>query len=135
MPDKTNQRIFNKRAIPVGNSAGVLLPKSLLGANVKVLVINSPLDVKKDTFSILSPILDSIVGAYMLESSAGEIKILAVSSDINRHIERGIYKIEVVSLQMIKKLITNKNPLIEKILNSTIILNKNFLETLKKGRR
>ena len=38
-----------RKAVKVGNSAGVILPKSLLGSEVKITVKNRPLNIKKET--------------------------------------------------------------------------------------
>ena len=58
---------FYRRTVKVGNSAGVLLPKSLLGAEVKVSVINMPHNLKKDALRILEPILENIIGIYIIQ--------------------------------------------------------------------
>ena len=58
---------FYRRTVKVGNSAGVLLPKSLLGAEVKVSVINMPHNLKKDALRILEPILENIIGIYIIK--------------------------------------------------------------------
>ena len=39
---------FLRKAVKVGNSSGVILPKKLLGSEVKVIVVNSPINIKKE---------------------------------------------------------------------------------------
>ncbi|MEM4625256.1 MAG: hypothetical protein QXJ28_00605 [Candidatus Pacearchaeota archaeon] len=64
--EKPIKRDFYRRAIKVGNSSGVLLPKALLGAEVRVIVINRPLNIKREVIRMLDPFLEEIRGIYIL---------------------------------------------------------------------
>ena len=142
---------FLRKTVRVGNSSGVLLPKSLLGADVKVIVINRPINIKKDIMRILNPILEDILGVYLIEKEdkteqeneenqenmqvnriKKKIKILAVATKINRHIEKGIYLIDIVPLAVLKKSIKTKKETKQKIKSAETILNRKLLAELRK---
>ncbi len=57
---------FYRRAVKVGNSAGILLPKSLLGAEVSVKVVKPAVNVKKDILKLLDNLLEEVGGIYIL---------------------------------------------------------------------
>ncbi|MBI2628635.1 hypothetical protein HYW74_00965 [Candidatus Pacearchaeota archaeon] len=61
-----NEREFYRRAIKVGNSAGILLPKSLLGAEVVVRIVHPPLNTKKDVMKMLENVMEEIRGIYII---------------------------------------------------------------------
>ena len=130
---ETRQKVFYRRAIRVGNSSGVLLPKALLGADVRVVVIKPPIKIKKDAMSILEPILEHILGVYLITRAEKKIELLAVSTNINRHIEKGIYKIDVVPLELLKKSLKEKSTTKENIKKAKIVINAKLLSELKKG--
>ncbi|HLD98098.1 MAG TPA: hypothetical protein VI815_02140, partial [Candidatus Nanoarchaeia archaeon] len=131
---------FYRRTVKVGNSAGVLLPKSLLGAEVKVSVINMPHNLKKDALRILEPILENIIGIYIIkqefesnkESSKKQEKseknrnkkteILAVSTNIQKHFEKDNYVFDIVPLNQIKKSAKEKTQVKEKLQNAKPII-------------
>ena len=121
---------FIRKAVKLGNSAGVILPKKLLGADVKVIVISRPINIRKVILKILSPYFKDISGIYILNKKP--LEVLAITSDIKEIIEEGKVKISLVPLQVIKKDISN--PLLrQKILNSEVILNKNLLQELRRN--
>lgn len=126
------KRIFFRKARKLGNSAGVLLPKSLLGADVKVSVINLPVNVKKDSMRILEPFLEELVGVYIIKSESRKSEILAVSVKLRKHIEKGDYKIDIVPIEILKKYIKEKFQIREKIAKAKPILNSRLLAELKK---
>ena len=70
---------FYRRTIKLGNSSGVLLPKTLLGAEVKVIVVNSPLNVKKDITNILESLLEEVIGIYIVKAEKRKIEALVIS--------------------------------------------------------
>jgi len=121
---------FIRKAVKLGNSAGVILPKKLLGADVKVIVISRPINIRKVILKILSPYFKDISGIYILNKKP--LEVLAITSDIKEIIEEGKVKISLVPLQVIKKDISN--PLLrQKILNSEVILNKTLLSELRRS--
>lgn len=141
---KPARRQFLRRAIKVGNSAGVLLPRALLGSQVIVRVVNPPLNLKRDTLKILEPMLEDLLGIFLIstgENTAGTLgntagkkaEILAVSTlQQAKIIEKGNYKIDIVPLLILKKSIKEKSQTREKIAKAKPILNKRLLLELKK---
>ena len=126
---------FVKKAIKVGNSAGVLLPKDLLGSEVKIIVLNKPLNIKKDALKILENYFENILGIYIINISKDLIEILAISDNLKEIIQTGKYKISIVPLNMIKKDIKINPRLKVKLNQARTILNKALLFDLKKDTR
>ena len=69
-----------------GNSAGVLLPREWMGNQVKIVLVDRTLEIKKEALSILYPYLEDILGIYLIGSYArgeqekeSDIDIIAVS--------------------------------------------------------
>ena len=131
--NKTIKRRFFRKAIKVGNSSGILLPRALLGSDVVVTVINRPLNIKKDVLSILEPVIEDIIGVYLIKSGNKKAEVLAVSSATDNLIEKGRYKIDIVPIKLLEKSLKDKKPIQDKIKNATPILNKQLLISLKKG--
>tara|TARA_Y100000310_G_C20375448_1_gene665524 strand:+ start:115 stop:516 length:402 start_codon:yes stop_codon:yes gene_type:complete len=130
---ETKQKVFYRRCVRVGNSSGVILPKHLLGADVRVLVIKPPVKIKKNAMSILEPILENILGVYLITKAEKKIELLAISTNINKHVDRGIYKIDVVPFNMLKKSIKEKPDIKEKITKAKTIINKKLLTEIRKS--
>ena len=119
---------FLRKAIKLGNSAGVILPKKLLGAEVRVIVISRPLNIKKEALKILDKDLHSILGIYILNKKPAEV--LAITSGIRKVIEASI-KISLVPLDTIKKDLRANLQLRKKLEEAEVILNKSLLLSLK----
>ena len=122
---------FIKKAIKVGNSAGVLLPKSLLGSEVKITLIKKPLDIKKDVLKILENYFPDLLGIYIINLGK-QIEILAISADITKIIHLGKYKISLVPLNQVKKDVKENEKLNLKLKQAKIILNRALLFDLRK---
>ncbi len=120
---------FLRKAVRVGNSSGVILPKKLLGSEVKVIVINKPLNIKKETFKIINNYLPDIQGIYVTKEKPAEV--LAISSSIKKVIETDKLKVNIVPLYIIKKDL-KKPALREKLKKAKVILNKSLLFDLRK---
>tara|TARA_Y100000310_G_C20448108_1_gene699390 strand:- start:466 stop:840 length:375 start_codon:yes stop_codon:yes gene_type:complete len=114
----------------LGNSAGVLLPKSLLGSEVKVTVIKRPTDIKKEALRALNNHLDDLQGVYILNLEPGEI--LAISTSTRAVITKKNLKISLVPLGVIKQDLKSKKELKNKLKKAKPILNKQLLQTLRK---
>ena len=127
-----NKRVFYRRAIKVGNSSGVLLPKAFLGHYVEVAVICPPKNIKKDVTSILDSFLEEIIGVYLISETEDQIEILAISTNINKHLEKRNYFVDVVPLNVLKKSLKEKQETREKIKSAKPIINKMLLFELKK---
>jgi len=119
-----------RKTIKLGNSSGVLLPKSLLGSEVKITVLNRPINIKKKVLKILEKELEEIIGIYILNKEPHEI--LAVSEKIKKIIYNEKIRIMLVPLDLIKKDLKIKEDLKKKILNAEAILNKALLSELRK---
>ncbi|MEM3113505.1 MAG: hypothetical protein QXI33_03740 [Candidatus Pacearchaeota archaeon] len=124
--------VFYRRTIKVGNSSGVLLPKNLLGAEVKVIVLNPPINIRKDVFNLVCDIIDSVMGIYTVGIEKKKIRILVVSHSILKSFETNNYHIDVVPINILKKSIKDKPETKEKIKIAKPVLNKTLLLELKK---
>jgi hypothetical protein len=121
---------FIRKTIRVGNSAGVILPKKLLGSEVKITVINRPVNIKKIIFKTLSDFLPDILGIYILNKKP--IEILTITTNIKEIIEEGQVKISLVPLSLIKKDLKINQSLRQKLSEAEVILNKSLIVELKK---
>jgi len=132
------QQIFYRRAKKLGNSAGVLLPKKLLGADVKITVLRRPRNVKRDVVNILEPVLPGILGIYLTkeepesEKKQRQFEILVVSTKLKKAFQKLNYRIDIVPLEKLKKSIKQKKEAKERIKQAKPILNNALLEELKK---
>ena len=120
-----------KTAIRVGNSAGVLLPKPFLGSEVKITILNKPLNIKKDVLKILSSYLDELAGIYIIASSEKLIEILAISSTLKKIIHSGKYKLSLVPLKTVKEDLKENERLKERLKKAKVIMNRGLLEELQ----
>ena len=122
-----------------GNSAGVLLPREWIGREVKVILIDRTLEIKKEIFSILEPYLYDIIGIYLVGSYArgeqdkdSDIDIIAISNNIKKEIISGKYNLSITPLKAIKKTLEENAILILPRLNEAkTILNSFLLDELK----
>lgn len=121
---------FIRKTIKVGNSAGVILPKTLLGSEVKIIVVKRPVNIKKEVLSLLSEFLKDLRGIYILNEKP--IEILAVSSRTKTIIENEKMKISIVPYSIVKRDIKTKINLKEKLLAAKTILNESLLSELKR---
>ncbi len=121
---------FIKKAVKVGNSAGVILPKKFLGSEVKITILRKPINIKKEALKILDPYLQEIIGVFIMNEKP--IEILAVSSKIKKLIYKDNMKISIVPFGVIKRDFLKNERLREKLLNAKTIFNKSILIELKK---
>ncbi|MBU1136016.1 MAG: hypothetical protein KJ559_00710 [Nanoarchaeota archaeon] len=125
---------FLRKAVKVGNSSGVILPKKLLGSEVKITVIKRSVEIKKQAVKLLEKYFEDIVGIYII--SKNPVGIIAVSKKLKIIIRKQGIKISVVPISRIKKDMNNKQSLRQKIISCETILNPVFLDELKKeGKR
>ena len=122
-----------------GNSAGVLLPKEWMGNQVKVILIDRTLEIKKEALNLLEPYLEDILGVYLAGSYAraeqeknSDIDIIAISGKTKKEIVSGKYNLSIIPLESVKRTL-DKNPLLilPRLNESKVILNKALLEELK----
>jgi len=122
---------FIKTTRKIGNSSGVLLPKSLLGAEVKVTVLSMPRNPKRDIMKYLEPILEEILGVYIIGKKEKTTEVIAISTRVRKVLERENYKIDIVPLKTFKKAIKEKKQITKDFLNAQVILNKKLFSELK----
>lgn len=108
----------------LGNSSGVILPKKLLGCEVKITLLKRPLNIRKITFKILENMLSDIQGIYLINENPPEV--LAVSNSIKKIIRYKGLKLIIVPLTQLKKDILNPE-LKSKLEKSRVIINKPLL--------
>jgi len=130
---------LTKHAVKLGNSAGILLPKEWLGKEVKAVLLEKPIDIKRDILKIIEPFSDEVIGIYVTGSYArneqtkdSDIDILIITENKNKLINSGKYHIIAVSLEEIKKAL-NENiiTILPMLKEAKPILNKHLLEELK----
>ena len=122
-----------------GNSAGVLLPREWMGNQVKIILINRTLEIKKESLSLLEPYLEDILGIYLVGSYArgeqeqdSDIDILAVSKDTKKEFISGKYNFSITPLKSLKKTIeTNPIFALPRLNEAKVIVNSSLLEELK----
>jgi hypothetical protein len=119
-----------KKAVKVGNSAGILLPKKLLGADIKITVVNMPLDLKKEALKIADNYLDDIEGIYLL--SKKPIEFLAVTNNVKKMVTSSNVRLILMPLSQLKRDIKENEQLRKKLIESEAIINKNLLSILIK---
>lgn len=121
---------FIRKTVRVGNSSGVILPKRLLGSEVKIIVVNNPINIKKEALKLLDTHLSDILGIYIINKKPAEV--LAITTSIREIIGRGNVKVILVPLSIIKKDLKINQQLKQKIITAEPILNKALLSELKK---
>ncbi len=128
-----------KETIKWGNSAGVLLPKGWLGSQVKIILIERSLEIKKEVLRILDNYLEDILGIYLTGSYArneqtkkSDIDIIAITNRTRKEIISGKYHISLATLDGIKETL-DKNPelILPRIIEAKVIINSNLLEELR----
>jgi hypothetical protein len=121
---------FIKKAIRVGNSAGILLPKKFLGAEIKVQVIKRQSNPKKEIIKLVYPLIEQVECVFLINENPTEA--IAISRDIKKIIKKSEIKLSFVSFEKIIKDMKKSSLLREKILNAKPILNKEKLDSIKK---
>ena len=121
---------FLKKTRKVGNSSGVLLPRELLGSEVKIIVVNRPVNIKKESIRLLEKYFKNILGIYIINKKPAEV--LAISTNLKEKIEDEGIKISIVPFSIIKQDIKTKQVLRDKLGNAGTILNHSLLVDLKK---
>ena len=120
---------FLRKTIRVGNSAGVILPKRILGSEVKIIVVKRPIDIKKEVLKLLDNYFHDLIGIYI--TNENPLEVLAVSSKIKEIINSEVMKLSIVPLSVIKRDIKTQNKLKEKIMKAKTILNISMLKALQ----
>ncbi|HIH17664.1 MAG TPA: nucleotidyltransferase domain-containing protein [Nanoarchaeota archaeon] len=127
-----------KKAVKVGNSAGVLLPKRWLNTRVKVIL--EPENVGLEILEILAEhnLLKKVVGVYLIGSYArneqtidSDVDVLAITSGGGGKVLKGRYEVLCVSKEEAKKqLDQNALPLLAMLKEAKPIINEELLKEL-----
>jgi putative transposon-encoded protein len=133
-PSIKKPNIFVKKAVKVGNSAGVIIPKKFLGATAKVVILNRPPETEKEIMKILSGYLKEISGIYFSDASKKIIEVLAITKITHKIEHHGKYKISLVPINLIKKDLKEKPELKEKLKPYKTIMNKPLFDELVLGK-
>jgi antitoxin component of MazEF toxin-antitoxin module len=121
---------FLRKTVKIGNSSGVILPKSLLGSEVKVTVVKRPVNIKKQVLKLLNDMLEDLRGIYLVNEKP--IEVLAVSYKTKELLDNEKIKISIVPFVVIKRDIKIKPKLREKLMKAKTILNRHLLLELQK---
>jgi len=123
-----------KKTIPLGNSAGVLLPKNWLNSRVKIIL--EPLNIERDILDILveENLLKSILGVYLVGSYArkeetigSDVDVLVITDKINKRIEKGKYDLTCISKEELERqMAENILPILPMIKESKTIINNDL---------
>ncbi len=133
---------LTRKIIKVGNSAGVILPRELVGGKALVEIVEEPLDLDKDILEILRAFLADIVGIYLAGSYArgeqkeySDVDVLAISNNTNKRIVQGKYNIIIITEKELEGDIENNAlPLLPMLLEAKPIINSVLLEKYKKSK-
>jgi len=128
-----------KEVRPWGNSGGVLLPREWIGKQVKIVLVDRSLEIKKEVLRILEPWLDDVMGIYLVGSYArteqtedSDIDILVVSKEIRKAFTSGKYEIEIIPLKNLISLLERFPAAIyPKIIDAEPIINRELLEEIR----
>ena len=131
---------LERNIIKVGNSAGVLLPRSWLHGKAEVILLEKPSDIRHEILEILSPFLEEIIGIYLVgsyargeETEISDIDVLVVTHQINKTIKKGKYSLLLISKDTLEKALSrNILPLFPMLHEAKTLLNKEFLSKYRK---
>jgi len=129
-----------KDTIPLGNSAGILLPKEWLGRKVKVVL--QSIDFEKEILDILREknLLSYVLGVYLVGSYArnegsinSDVDVLVVTKGLNKKINEANYDIVCITEEVLEdKLKNNCLPILPWIREAKVILNRNLINKYSK---
>lgn len=139
MESQLENQIIIKQAIKLGNSAGVILPKSWEYKKVKVELVES--SIIKNIFSIIygEDLFSEVIGIYLFGSYAREeekpnsdIDVLVITENINRIIKRGQYDILFISKEKLEKNLKKSLYLYSIIKETKTLLNNSLIDKYQK---
>lgn len=122
-----------KKAIKVGNSAGIILPKKLLGADVKVSVVKMPQDLRKEALKIADSYLEEISCLLILSKNPAEI--LALTRNVKKLINSNNIRFILMPINQLKRDIKENEQLRKKLLESEAVINRSLLISIIKESR
>lgn len=127
-----------KNAIRIGNSSGVILPKSWENRKVRVELIEE--SIPRDVFNIIKKnnLLRDVMGIYIFGSYArgeeradSDIDVLIISGETNRVIKEANYEILIISYNRLEKNIGRNLYLYSIVQESKPIFNENLIKNYK----
>lgn len=118
-----------KRTVKVGNSAGVILPRKLLGAEVRISVISRPLSIKKILFKYVPDFREVI---SIVITSKKPLEITVITSQLKDTLNAEKFKLNFIPILEFKKLLKLNAEFRTKIFKAEPYLNKSFLSSLRK---
>ncbi|MAH06976.1 hypothetical protein CMI38_01865 [Candidatus Pacearchaeota archaeon] len=132
-----------KPIVKIGNSAGVVLPKSWQGNKARIELIEESIeDITQKTLQILTKnnLLPITLGIYLIGSHArdeqtneSDIDILVITTNKNHRIIEGRYELTLISIESLEKQVKeNAIPILPWIIEAKPILNNNLLGKYKK---
>jgi hypothetical protein len=124
---------FIRKTIKVGNSSGVLLPKKLLGSEVKVIVVNRPKNIKRDVLKAIEKDLGDVVGICITQKKP--VEVFVISNTLRKKLEKEDMKIIFVPVSVLKRDLKTNDNLRNKISKAEPIMNSNLLDELKQEAR
>lgn len=125
-----------KPIVRVGNSAGIVLPKEWLNGTAKVILVERPINLKRDIFEILGDYLKDIIGIYVVgsyargeETTESDIDILAITNSTDKHIKSQKYDIILISRKNIEdSLKNNAFPILPMLIEARAISNQDLIK-------
>ena len=129
-----------KQVVKVGNSAGVVLPKSWINGRASIKLIEKPLNINKDVIEILEPYLYDVQGVYLTGSYArgeqtkkSDVDVIVISNSINKKITSGKYNLEIIPFEKVKNTL-EKHPIMiyPRLMEAKAIMNDFLLSDFMK---
>jgi len=130
-----------KRAIEVGTSAGVLVPRKWLNMNVSVqLIPQNDKEIAKSAISLLieKGVFQDIIGIYLTGSyargeqeSGSDIDILVITNNTNMLIKEELYEIICISKKSLEKEIRKSIYIISLVSEARYLFNKPGIDIYK----
>ena len=128
-----------KPVVRIGNSAGVVLPKSWLNNRARIEIIQDSFsEIVGNVMEILGDkkVLLDVIGIYLIGSYArgesednSDIDVLVIMHGIDKRIESGKYDLLLVSLEKLENdLKKNVLPLLPMLKEAKPILNSKLIE-------
>lgn len=135
-------QILTRHVVRVGNSSGVILPKSWLNKQARVeLVIKKNSDILGEVLNILeekSIALDKILGVYLIGSYArgdydeeSDMDVLVITENLDRIINKDNYEIFLISEDNLARKLPKSLYLISAVKEIQPLMNKRLLEKFK----
>ena len=121
-----------------GNSAGVSVPRAWLGQEVKIILVDRSLQIRKEVFDILKEDFEDIMGVYLVGSYArgeqtkeSDIDVIAISKVLKKEIVSGKYHVSIYPLESVKKTM-KENPMMiyPRLVEAKVLFNGFFLDNL-----